>query len=151
VLENLELHESNDSRIIQLNSTVATRKNVYRKASTGSGLTGAGLALTASPFVYFLLEPLLFISAILMFIGSILVWTRSTIIGASLILVGGFFGGFLGLPSLLWRLLAAAFGNWVYRLPLLPLGVIIPIASSILAFMSREPSKSRPVNRPIEL
>jgi hypothetical protein len=87
-LENVELRESNDSGIAQSNSTVATRKDVYRMASTGLGLTGSGLALAALPFVYFLMEPSLVIGAILMRIGSVLVWTRNTIKGAALILVG---------------------------------------------------------------
>lgn len=80
-----------------------------------------------------------------MLVGSVLVWIRNAKAGAPLILVGGVFGAF-GLPSLLWRLLASAFGNWVYGLPLLPLGLIIPIASAVLAIMSREPSRSTPFN-----
>jgi hypothetical protein len=55
--------------------------------------------------------------------------------------VGGFFGGFLGHSSLLYALLATVFGGWVYSLPLLPLGMLIPIASFVLALMSRESSK----------
>ncbi len=141
MLENLELYKSNDSRTAQLDSTIATRRDVYRKASTGLGLAGAGLAFAALPFVYFLLEPSLFLGTILMLVGSVLVWIRNAKAGASLILVGGVFGGF-GFPSLLWRLLASTFGNWVYGLPLLPLGLIIPIASSILAFMSGTRAKT---------
>jgi hypothetical protein len=125
------------------NSGVAARKNAYRKTSATLGLIGAGLALIALPFAYFLLVPLLFLSAILMFAGGVLVWTRNTVPGACLVLVGGLFGGFFGLPSLLWKLLATAFGDWAYSLPLLPLGMLIPIASLVLAFMSREPSKTK--------
>ena len=78
-----------------------------------------------------------------MFAGGVLVWTRNTMLGALLVFVGGVFGGFLGLPSLLWVLLTTAFGDWVYSLPLLPLGMLFPIASLVLAFMSREPSKTK--------
>jgi len=109
------------------------------------GLAGAGLALIALPFVYFLLVPFVFISAILMLVGGVLVWRRNPIeVGALLVLVGGFFGGLLGHSWLLYMLLAAVFGSWVYRLPLLPLGMLIPIASFVLAFMSRQPSKTKP-------
>jgi len=125
-------------------SRVVARRNAYRKTSAALGLIGAGLALIALPQVYFLLVPVLSISVILMLAGGVLVWTRNTILGASLILLGGLFGGFLGLPWLLWILLATAFGDWVYSLPLLPLGTLIPIASFVLAFMSREPSKAKP-------
>ena len=107
------------------------------------GFVGAGLALIALPFVYFLLVPFVFISAILMLVGGVLVWTRITDVGALLVLVGGFFGGLLGHSWLLYMLLAAVFGGWVYSLPLLPLGMLIPIASFVLAFMSREPSKAK--------
>jgi hypothetical protein len=71
-----------------------------------------------------------------MLAGGILVWKRITVPGALLILIGGLAGGFFGLPSLLWMLLASAFGNWAYSLPLLPFGLPIPIASLVLAFMS---------------
>ena len=125
-------------------SRVVARRNAYRKTSAALGLIGAGLALIALPQVYFLLVPVLSISVILMLAGGVLVWTRNTILGTSLILLGGLFGGFLGLPWLLWILLATAFGDWVYSLPLLPLGTLIPIASFVLAFMSREPSKAKP-------
>jgi hypothetical protein len=101
------------------------------------------LALIAVPVTYFLLEPPLIISAALMLAGGMLIWYRNTITGAVLVLVGGFFGGFLGLPSLLWAWLAIAFGDWVYSLPLLPLGLILPIASFTLAFMSQESSKPK--------
>ncbi len=108
------------------------------------GFVSAGLALIALPFVYFLLVPFVFISAILMLVGSVLIWTRNTIeAGALLILMGGFFGGLLGHSSLLYALLATAFGSSVYSSPLLPLGMLIPIASFVLAFMSREPPKTK--------
>jgi hypothetical protein len=123
-------------------SRVAARRNVYRKTSGALGLISGGFALVALPYVYFLLTPALPISAILMIVGGVLIWTRNTMLGALLILVGGLFGGFYGLPWLLWTLLAPAFGNWVYGLPLLPLGLLLPIASFVLAFMSREPSKA---------
>lgn len=126
------------------NSAVAARKNAYRRASAMLGFVSAGLALIALPFVYFLLVPFVFISAILMLVGSVLIWTRNTIeAGALLILMGGFFGGLLGHSSLLYALLATAFGSSVYSLPLLPLGMLIPMASFVLAFMSREPSKTK--------
>ena len=122
-------------------SGVDVRKNAYRRASATLGFVGAGLALIALPFVYFLLVPFVFISAIIMLAGGILVWTRIVDVGAWMVLVGGFFGGFLGHSSLLYALLAAAFGGWVHSLPLLPLGMLIPIASFVLALMSRESSK----------
>jgi hypothetical protein len=144
-LENLELHKSSDSRNAQSSSTAATRRDVYRKASTVLGFVGAGLAAAGFLYVYFLLWYSLFIGAILMLVGSLMVWTRNTATGAALMVIGGVFGIF-GLPWLLWGLLGAALGNWVYRLPLLPLGLIVPIASAVLAIMSREPSRSTPFN-----
>ncbi len=110
------------------------------------GFVSAGLALIALPFVYFLLVPLVFISAIIMLIGGVLIWidrsrSRTTDVGASLVLVGGLFGGFLGHGALLYVLLASVFGGWVYSLPLLPFGWLIPAASFVLAFMSRKPSR----------
>ena len=135
---------SNSSGMTQPNSIVAARKNAYRRASATLGLAGAGLALIALPFIYFLLVPFVFISAILMLVGGVLVWTRNPIeAGALLVLVGGFFGGLLGHSWLLYMLLAAVFGSWVYRLPLLPLGMLIPLASFVLAIMSRQPSKTK--------
>jgi hypothetical protein len=106
---------------------------------------GAGLAAAGFLYVYFLLWYSLFIGAILMLVGSLMVWTRNTATGAALMVIGGVFGIF-GLPWLLWGLLGAALGNWVYRLPLLPLGLIVPIASAVLAIMSREPFRSTPFN-----
>ena len=128
------------------NSDVAVRKNAYRRASAMLGFVGAGLALIALPFVDFLLVPFVFISAVIMLVGGVLIWidrsrSRTTDVGASLVLVGGFFGGFLGHSSLLYALLVTVFGGWVYSLPLLPLGMLIPITSFVLAFMSRQPSK----------
>lgn len=137
--------KSNSSVVTQSDSRVAARKNAYRRVSAMLGFVGAGLALIALPFVYFLLVPIVFISAILMLIGGVLVWTRSTIeIGAFLVLAGGLFGGEIGHAYLLYTLLATVFGDWVYGLPLLPLGMLIPVASFVLAFMSRKPSKIEP-------
>ena len=93
--------------------------------------------MVALPYVYFLLYPFVSISAVLMIVGGVLVWTRKAILGASLVLAGGLLGGFLGLPSLLWTLLAAAFGNEVYRLPLLPLGLVLPLTSVVLGLLSQ--------------
>ena len=133
----------NSSGMTQPNLGVAARKSAYRRASASLGFAGAGLALIALPFVYFLLVPIVFISSILMLVGGILVWTRNTDVGAMLVLGGGLFGGFLGHGSLLYVLLATVFGGWVYGLPLLPLGWLIPIASLVLAFMSREPFRAK--------
>jgi len=143
VLEHFELPETSDSSGTQSDSRVVARKNAYRKASAVLGLAGGGLALISSVYIYFLLEPFVSISAILMIAGSVLVWTRNTMTGSLLILAGGLFGGFFGLPSLLWILLATAFGDWAYSLPLLPLGMLLPVASFVLALMSREPSKAK--------
>ena len=138
-LGEFELSEkSNSSGLTKSDSGADVRKNAYRRASATLGFVGAGLALIALPFVYFLLVPFVFISAIIMLAGGILVWTRIIDVGASLVLLGGFFGGFLGHSSLLYALLATAFGGWVHSLPLLPLGMLIPIASFVLALMSRE-------------
>jgi hypothetical protein len=137
-LENVRLQEVSGSKIAQSDSTVAARKNVCRKTSTALGVINVGLSLFASSSVYLLLVPFVLISAILMMIGSILVWTKESVAGAVLILVGGIVGGYIGLPSLLWTLLAPSYGRWVFGLPMLPLGLIIPVASAILALMSRE-------------
>jgi hypothetical protein len=136
--------KTNSSVMTQSDSRVTVRKNAYRRASAILGFVGAGLALIALRFVYFLLMPIVFISATLMLIGGVLVWTRNTAeIGAYLILTGGLFGGEIGHTYLLYALLATVFGNWVYSLPLLPLGMLIPAASFVLAFMSRKQSKTK--------
>lgn len=93
------------------------------------------------PYVYFLLVPRVYISVVLMIVGSVLVGTRKATSGALLILFGGFFGGFMGLPLVLWMLLATIFGGSVYGLPLLPLGLLLPMVSFVLALMSREQSE----------
>lgn len=133
---------NNPSGNIRSDSTAAKR-NAYQKTSAALGIISGGVALIASPYTYYLLAPMVSISAILMIVGGVLVGTRNKTAGALLILFGGLFCGFVGLPWLLWILLATAFGSWVYNLPLLPLGMLLPIASFILALMSREPSKAK--------
>jgi hypothetical protein len=145
-LEGFEMSApSNFLGMTESSSRATARKSTYRKTSAVLGLAAGVLNLIALPYVYFLLEPLLFVSALLMLAGGMLIWYRNAVAGAVLVLVGGFFGGSLGLPSLLWALLANALGDWVYSLPLLPLGLILPIASLILAFMSREPFTAKPL------
>ena len=107
------------------------------------GLAAGVLNLIALVYVYFLLQFSLVISAALMLAGGLLIWYRTTIAGAILVLIGGFFGGFLGLPYLLWALLTPVFGDRVAALPLLPLGLILPLASFALALISLEPSKAQ--------
>jgi hypothetical protein len=97
--------------------------------------------LITLPYVHFLQVPMVYVSVVLMIVGSVLVGTRNATSGALLILFGGFLGGFMGLPLVLWMLLATAFGDSVYRLPLIPLGLLLPTVSFTLALMSREPSE----------
>lgn len=80
-------------------------------------------------------------SAAVMILGSLLVAMRHATSGAWLIILGASSGGFFGLPILLLALLAHAFGPWVSRLPLVPLGFVLPVASFVLALMSLRPSK----------
>lgn len=122
---------------------VVARKNLYRKTSAVLGFTAGWLALLALPYVYSLIVPLMYFSAVLMMVGGVLVWIRNTKPGVALIVVGSFLGGFFALPSLLWRLLATALGNGAYDLPLLPLGTLLPIASLILGVLSLEPPKAK--------
>jgi hypothetical protein len=72
-----------------------------------------------------------------MIIGGILVLLRKPGFGGLLVLVGTVAGGGLGLPAFLWMIPGAA------ALPLSPVGFILPGASVILAFLSREPKKRR--------
>lgn len=134
---------SNPSGITRSDSRTAARRNAYRKVSTALGIISGALALVALPYSYFLFTPVLSVTAVVMILGGILVGIRHTKSGACLIILGAFLGGALGLPILLWALLAQAFGHWVSRLPLLPLGFVLPIASFVLALMSLSPSRGK--------
>ena len=134
---NLELSGLSDSGVSKSVSLVSARKHAYRKASVALAVINAGLCVVGSSWVYFLLEPFVLISAGLMILGAYCVWMEQQWAGVVTIGLGCFLGGFFGLSSVLWALLSAAFGSWVYGLPLAPVGFIIPIAGCILALMSR--------------
>ena len=136
------------SEVTRSVSGVHARKNAYRKAAGALGIAAGVINLIALPFVYFLLEFSLIISAALMLTGGLLIWYRTTITGAVLVLVGGFFGGFLGLPFLLFEFFTPIFGDWFARLPLVPLGLILPLASFVLALMSLKPFQARASSSP---
>ena len=134
----MSLSESNNSpRAAQSDSRDAGRIAVYRGASAALGLASGVLALYATNYAYFLLLPSLYIGGLLMIIGGILVLLRKPELGGLLVLVGAVAGGGLGLPAFLWMIPGAA------ALPLSPVGFILPGASVILAFLSREPKKRR--------
>jgi hypothetical protein len=117
------------------------RRNAYRNASVALGFTSGTLTLIAVPYSYFLFTPWLLLGGVVTMLGSLLMAMRHTTSGASLIIIGAY-GGVLGLPSLLWELLWALLrATWVFRLPLLPLGLVLPLASFVLALMSRGPSR----------
>jgi hypothetical protein len=122
-------------------SKVVTRKNIYRKISVLLAFVAAGISLAALPLGYFLLVPLVDISVLLFVSGGVLIWNEKAITGAVLVLLGGLFGGLFALPWLLWRLLAIPLDDLAYSLPLLPIGLLIPLISVVLAFMSRESRK----------
>ena len=135
----MSLSEWNNSlRAAQSDSRDAGRKTGYRRASAALGLASGVLALYATNFAYFLLLPSLYIGGLLMIIGGILVWFRKPGPGGLLVLVGAVTGGALGLPLFLWMIPGAA------GLPLSPVGLILPGASTILAFLSKEPKKRVP-------
>ncbi|MEM0006693.1 MAG: hypothetical protein QXQ64_09255 [Candidatus Bathyarchaeia archaeon] len=122
---------------IETNRRNVERKTLYRWVSAMLGIASGVLTLHATNYAYFLLHPLLYIGGSLMTIGGTLVLLQKSRLGGVLVSAGALTGGFLGLPVILCKIkpeLATA--------PVVPVGFILPVTSTILAFLSAESKHS---------